>query len=157
MLIAALSVSAAAGCTGDDEAPVPDPDSSAYVAALTEFLPRANPDEQPNVIVAPVDEPLALDNQVAIIEQVGDGYDVKFVDDAATAVDKDAEGRPTHDDALLIILGRIPAEPPYVLRVETYRNADDSSANLVTLVWRTDHWAVATSEPVDFEAIIVDA
>jgi len=65
-------------------------------------------------------------------------------------------GRPVRDDGLLIVLGTIPAEPPYVVRVEEYRRQDDVSAQLVTLVWRTDHWDVASEEPVRPEAVIID-
>ncbi len=137
-------------------APVPAPDASAYAAALAPFMPVADPEEQPNVFVAPFEETLALEEQVAIIELLGEGYDVKFVDDPATAVDTDAVGRPVRDDGLLIVLGTIPPEPPYVVRVEEYRRQDDVSAQLVTLVWRTDHWDVASEERVQPEAVILD-
>lgn len=55
-----------------------------------------------------------------------------------------------------MIVGTIPSDPPYVARVETYRNEGDRSASLVTLVWRTDQWEVATEEQVDPEAVILD-
>jgi hypothetical protein len=158
VLAAAVALGAVAGCgDGDgDGSPVPAPDASAYAAALAPFMPVADPEEQPNVFVAPFEETLALEEQVAIIELLGEGYDVKFVDDPATAVDADAVGRPVRDDGLLVVLGTIPAEPPYVVRVEEYRRQDDVSAQLVTLVWRTDHWDVASEELVRPEAVIID-
>jgi hypothetical protein len=154
--VVALAVVAGCGDGDGDDAPVPAPDASAYAAALAPFMPVADPEEQPNVFVAPFEQTLALEEQVAIIELLGEGYDVRFVDDPATAVDADAAGRPVRDDGLLIILGTIPALPPYVVRVEGYRRDNDVSAHLVTLVWRTDHWAVASEEPVRPEAVIID-
>jgi hypothetical protein len=156
VLAAALAAGAVAGCGDGADAPVSAPDASAYAAALAPFMPVADSEEPPNVFVAPFEETLALEEQVAIIELIGEGYDVKFVDDPATAVDTDAVGRPVRDDGLLIVLGTIPAEPPYVVRVEEYRREDDVSAQLVTLVWRTDHWDVASEEPVRPEAVIID-
>ena len=129
MFVVAVALGAIGGCgDGEDEAPVPAPDASAYAQRWRASCPIAGPDEQPNVFVAPFDEPLALEDQVAIIELIGEGYDVKFVDDPATAVDADAVGRPVRDDGLLMVLGTIPADPPYVVRVEAYRRQDDVSA-----------------------------
>jgi hypothetical protein len=156
VLAAVVVLSAIAGCGDDADAPVSAPDASAYAAALAPFMPVADPEEPPNVFVAPFEETLTLEEQVAIIELIGEGYDVTFVDDAATAVDADAVGRPVRDDGLLIVLGTIPAEPPYVVRVEEYRREDDVSAQLVTLVWRTDHWEVASEVQVRPEAVIID-
>ncbi len=159
MLAAAAMLVAVVGCGDDDDdaAAVPPPDAGAYVAALAPFLPVADPEDPPNVFVAPFEQTLALDVQVAIIAAIGDGYDLRFVDNAAAAVDADAVGRPVRDDGLLIVLGTIPAEPPYVVRVEQYRRQDDVSAQLVTLVWTSDHWDVAAQERVQPEAVIVNA
>jgi hypothetical protein len=154
LLAAALTVLSVTGCGDGDESPVPAPDASAYVAAITPFLPVADPDDRPKVFVAPRDEPFSLEEQVAIIETIGDGYDVTFVDDSETVVDANAEGHPVQGEGLLIVLGRIPVDPPYVVRVESYRGEGDESATLVTLVRRGDHWAVATEESVEPEAVI---
>lgn len=157
LLVAAIAtLLAAAGCGDGDDQTVPTPGAAAYAAAITPFLPVANPDDRPHVLVAPVDEPLSLEDQVAIIAMIGDGYDVTFVDDKKAVVDADADGHPVQGDGLLIVLGTLPAHPPYVVRVEAYRREDDHSASLVTLVWRKDHWAVATEESVEPEAVIVD-
>jgi hypothetical protein len=155
-MVAAVAVGAVAGCGGGGDASGPEPDASAYAAALAPSMPVADPEEHPNVFVAPFEETLALEEQVAIIEILGEDFDVKFVDDAASAVDTDAVGRPVRDDGLLIVLGTLPAEPPYVVRVEEYRREDDVSARLVTLVWRTDRWVVASEQPVRPEAVIGD-
>jgi hypothetical protein len=37
-----------------------------------------------------------------------------------------------------------------------YRREDDVSAQLVTLVWQSDRWVVASQERVEPEALIVD-
>ncbi len=155
LLTAVLTVLSAAACGGGEEAQVPTPDASAYVAAIAPFLPVANPDDPPKVFMAPLDDPLSLDEQVAIIELIGEGHDVTFVDDPEAVVDVDTEGQPVQDEGSLIMLGQIPADAPYVVRVEVYRGEADDSANLVTLTWRRDHWAVATEESVEPEAVIV--
>jgi hypothetical protein len=156
MLVPVMALGVVAGCEGQDDPSVPAPDGNAYAAALAPFMPPPDPDEQPKVFVAPFNEPLALDDQVAIIELMSEDYDVTFVDDPETAVDADSVGRPVSDDALLLVLGTIPPEPPYVVRVEAYRREDDVSAQLVTLVWQADHWVVASQERVEPEALIVD-
>jgi hypothetical protein len=155
LLTAVLTLLSAAGCGGGEDPQVPTPDAAAYVAAITPFLPVANPDDPPKVFMAPLDDPLSLDEQVAIIELIGEGHDVTFIDDPEAVVDADAEGQPVQDEGLLIMLGQIPADAPYVVRVEAYRGEADDSANLVTLAWRRDHWAVATEESVEPEAVIV--
>jgi hypothetical protein len=150
-----FAVLAIAGCGGGDDPVIPPPDAAAYAAAMVPFLPVADPEESPKVFVAPFDEPLSLEEQVAVIDTIGEGYDVTFADDAETVVDADAEGYPVKDEALLLIVGTLPADPPYVARVESYRNEREHTASLVTLVWRSDHWAVASEEPVEPEAVIV--
>jgi hypothetical protein len=145
-----------AACSDDDDPPVPPPDASTYAAAVSHFLPAVQEGEQPNVFVASLDEPLALDEQVAVIDALGDGYDVKFVDDDDAAIDENAEGRPPRDDGLLIGIGTLPIEPPFVVRVEVYRSEVDIEATMVTMAWRTDHWDVATEEPVDAEGFVPD-
>ena len=157
LLAAVLTVLSITGCSdGGEEPPIPAPDAAAYAAAITPFLPVADPDQRPKVFVASREEPLSIEVQVAIIELIGDGYDLTFVDDTAAVVDADADGQPVQDDGLLLVLGRIPADPPFVVRVESYRSDAVDTASLVTVVWRGDHWAVATDESVDPEAVIVD-
>jgi len=147
---------AIAACGDGDDPPVPPPDASTYAAAVAHFLPDAVQGEQPNVFVASLDEPLALDEQVAVIDTIGDDYDVKFVDDDEAAIDESADGRPPRDDGLLIGIGTLPVEPPFVVRVEVYRSESDIEATMATMAWRTDHWDVASEEPVDVEGFVHD-
>jgi hypothetical protein len=149
-----LALIAAGACGGEDERPVPPPDASTYAAALAHFLPPPVEGEQPNVFVTALDQPLALEEQVAVIDALGDDYDVKFVDEAEAVIDAGVEGRPPVDDGLLLGVGTIPSEPPYVTRVEAYRGESDVDAKMVTLAWRTDHWAVADEEDVESEAFV---
>ena len=151
-----LAVAVVGACDGDDEAPVPPPDASTYAAALAHFLPAPVEGEQPNIFIAALDEPLALEEQVAVIDALGESYDVKFVDSVKDAIDIDADDRPPIDDGLLLGIGIIPADPPYVTRVEAYRGESDVTAEMVTMAWRTDHWAVADEEVVESEAFVLD-
>jgi hypothetical protein len=155
LLAAVLSGFALAGCGDGDDPPIPPPDAAAYAAAMVPFLPVADPEDRPKVFVAPFDEPLSLGEQVAIIETIGEGYDLTFVDDPETVVDADAEGHPVHDDGLLLIVGTLPNQPPYVTRVESYRGDSEHTASLVTLVWRGDRWTIASEEQVEPEAVIL--
>jgi hypothetical protein len=150
-----VAVLALAGCgDGDDDPPVPDPDAAAYAAAIAPFLPVGDPDDPPTVFVAPLNEPLSLEEQVAVIETLGDGYDLTFVDDPAAAVETDVDRKPVLDDGLLMIVGRFPAEPPFVVRTESYRREGDHTASLVTVRWRGDHWQVTSEDGVDPEAVM---
>jgi hypothetical protein len=157
-LLTVLVVAGLGACDGDEpDVSLPVVDASAYAAVLEKYAPPRNVDEAPTVFVVALGEPITLDDQVAIIEKVGDGYDLKFVDEAEVALDTGAEGKPPLDDGLLIGIGTIPAEAPYTVRVEVYRAIDDVTAQLVTLAWRSDVWTISTAEQVDSEAFVNEA
>jgi hypothetical protein len=161
---AALGVIAIAGvaaCGDEKPAPpgptLPDVDASAYSVVIEELAPPSNPDEPPTLFVVAIGEPISLDTQVAVIETMGDGFNVTFVDEAEVAIDGAADGKPPLDGGLLIAIGTIPAEPPYTVRLEAYHSIDEVDARLVTLAWRDDQWKISNSEPVDSEAFVNEA
>lgn len=131
--------------------------AAAYVTALTTFLPAppADPDvDLPVVYVAPIGESaLALDAQVAVIDALAERCDVRFVDTFDVVIDEGEDGAPPRDDATLLAIGMIPADPPHTVRVEEYTRAGRTAAHLVTVAER-DEWVVLNVEEVDPEVLV---
>jgi len=133
--------------------------AAAYAAALVPFLP-APPDADENLVVvyvAPLGEaPLALDAQVAVIDALAARVDVRFVDSFDVVIDDRVDGAPPRDDAILLAIGMIPAEPPHTVRVEEYTDAVRTAAHLVTVIERSDEWTVQRVTDVDPEVLVGD-
>jgi hypothetical protein len=152
---------AGAGCGSDEPRDDADPiGPEAYEVVLAEFLPPPPTDEDadlPIVYVAPLGgAPLSLDLQVAIIESVATTHDLRFVDDAAAAVDDDDGDAPPRHDGLLLGVGIIPENEPHTVRVEVYSEVDRVRAYRLTLIEQNATWLVETSEPVDPEGLVGD-
>lgn len=167
--VTALLVAVLAGaCAGDDGDPDPRTISAAtYAAVIAEFLPpsEATPDgdeDRPVVYVAPLADPLSLEDQVAVIDAVAENYDLRFVDELSAAIELEGGDGAPRDDALVLAIGRIPAESPHTVRVEVYPRAAPIRAELVTVVVAgTDAdgavvWRVDNVEAVDPEGLIGD-
>ncbi len=155
-------------CSGDDDGGDPQAVGAAtYAAVISEFLPPSDAepddDDRPVVYVAPLNDPLSLEDQVAVIDAVAETFDLRFVDDlsAAFEIEEDGDGD-ARDDAVVLAIGRIPAESPHTVRVEVYPDADRITAELVTVVvagtdadgavvWRVDH-----VEQVEPEGLVGD-
>ena len=143
-------------CAGDDGGGDPQAVGAAtYVAVIAEFLPPVDvvPDDdgdRPVVYVAPLNDPLSLEDQVAVIDAVAETFDLRFVDDLSAAFESEDEDADARDGALVLAVGRIPAESPHTVRIEVYPDTERVSAELVTVVvdgtdadgavtWRVDH------------------
>ena len=137
----------------------PEPGIDTYVIAIASVVgkPDPPPDEPPDplpvLFLVPLAEPMSIDDQATVIESFSASHDVRFVDELAAAVDIDEPGQPPRDDAIVLGLGPIDAEPPHRLRVEQYQSATDVEATLLTLAYVVDHWVVAMTEPVPAEAL----
>lgn len=159
----AVAVAATTGCerTGSAEPPVdtiPKPGAATYADVIVHLFgePDEPPDPLPILYLVSLDEPLGIDEQALIIEALSLSFAVRFVDDLAAAVLGDEPGRPPRDDAIVLGLGPIDAEPPHRLRVEQYRADDDIEAALFTVEYGADRWVVITAEPVPAE-VLTDA
>lgn len=135
--------------------------ASAYAAALAAFLPEpptdGDDDELPVVYVAPLgDSPLALDAQVAVIDDLAERCDLRFVDTVDVVIDDDIEGAPPRDEGVLLAIGTIHGEPPHTVRVEQYTDAERTAAHLITLVERSGEWSVVSVDDVDPEVLVGD-
>lgn len=153
-MIAATIVLAACGDGGD---PVVAVDAAAYSTVLAAQLPPPAADEDPLPVVFVVsigDEPLSLEDQISIVDDHAETHDIRFVDDLAAAVDLEVELVPVRDDGIVVGLGTIPAERPYVVRVETYRTDQDVTAQLVTVARGASSWRVVDTEAVDPEVLV---
>jgi hypothetical protein len=123
------------------------------VAVLDDFLPPAEVEEPPVVFLVSLGEPISLDDQVAIIDAIGEGRDVEFVDDPGVVIDEHSVDREPTDSGVLIGIGTIPREPPHTVRVEVYRNKDDVEGQLVTVAPSAGRWVVSSTEVVAPEVL----
>jgi hypothetical protein len=154
-----IGVTLSAGCGDDDTA---EADATAYVVALDHFLQPAPPAsdanegevELPIVYIAPTDDPLALDLQVGVIDEVADRLDVRFVDDYHAALDDDS-GRP-HDEARLLGLGTLSEDQPHLVRIEVFDPAGEASAYLVEVRRDGPTWVVGEVTEVEPEELVGD-
>jgi hypothetical protein len=139
----------------DDEQAV---DAGTYAAVIDRFVPAAPASESLRVafVTAVGDEPLPLDDQVAVIDALADTHDVRFVDQPADAFDPDVADAPPRDDGVLIGVGKISGESPHTVRVEVYSAADQVVAQLVTLSWHDEAWRIDSVEPVEPEVLVAD-
>jgi hypothetical protein len=154
----ALVTALLAACGDSDvEPPMASIGAAAYSAALEEQLPSPAPDGDPRPVVFVLsigDEPLSLEDQVAIVDEHAETHDIRFVDELDAAIDVGVDDQPVRDDGVLVGLGTIPAERPHVVRVETYRTDRQVTAQLVTLAVSADTWRVVGSEVVDPEVFV---
>lgn len=156
MMMAACGGGGTPGPT--DPAPVDVP-AEAYATVVERYLsPPDVEDERTVVYVVPVSgDALSLDTQVAVVNELAELYDVRFVDDVDAAVDDDSTDVPPRDEGMLIGLGRISADPPHTVRVELYRERDRVTGHLLTLDHDAgDHWVVVGDESVAPEVLIGD-
>lgn len=133
-------------------------DASAYVTVIARFLPPSlDPESRPVVYVVPVSgDALPLETQVAVIEALAAGHDIRFVDQVDAALDAESSEEPPRDEGTLIGLGRITPEPPHQVRVELYRGRDRVSGHLLTLRNDGGAWVVADAETVTPEVLVGD-
>ena len=154
-----LAVTVAAGCGSSSPPDVTDQIvATTYTAVISRFVPPPiDPDDIRVVYVAGVGATeLSLEDQVSVIDGYAATHEVRFVDDAAAAIDDDLPGSPPRDDGVLIGIGKISSEPPYTMRVEVYTDANRIDAQLVTVVRRQGDWVVESVEPVEPEALVGD-
>lgn len=164
VLLGSLVVLSLAACGAGDPDAAPPIDPAAYSALIDEFLPPAPAEGEPKPIVYVAmlgDEPLSLDDQVAVIEVVDLTHELRFVDDTQAAIDDEDTDAPPRDEGVLLGIGKIPREPPHTARVEVYSGVDQVDASLVTLQSRTDsagqrHWTVSEVELVVPEVLVGD-
>lgn len=152
-LVALLAPAAACGSGSAEPVGV-----AAYSAVIDDFLPDVPADgSRPVVFVARLTEhQFALEDQVAMIESVGEPYDLRFVDDVDAAIDDGDPETPTREEGLLLGIGTISASAPHVVRVEVYSTAGPIDAHKLTLSVRDDVWRVDASESVEPEVLVGD-
>ena len=91
-----------------------------------------------------------------MIDALAARVDVRFVDSFDVVIDDRVDGAPPRDDAILLAIGMIPAEPPHTVRVEEYTDAVRTAAHLVTVIERSDEWTVQRVTDVDPEVLVGD-
>jgi hypothetical protein len=131
VLVAAVAGLVSCGDDGGSGGEDTSSRESDVYAAIVVSVSADEPHEEeqtPIVYVSPFpnDKPIPLDVQVGVVDTVGDDAVVRFVDDEEQAIDKDAEGEPVIDDAVLVRLGTVPPEGTTVtVAAELYHNDND--------------------------------
>ncbi len=146
-------------CTPGDDDPT-EIGVEAYSLVIAEFLPDGaveDDDEKPVVYVARLgDEIFELDDQVAMIDELEQSHDLRFVDSVDAALDAEDEDATPRDDGLLLGIGTVAPTAPHLVRVEVYAGSRDANAFLLTLEPGADRWRIETSEPVEPEVLVGD-
>ena len=141
---------------GSDGADATDRDADVYVGVIQALAP-AEPAErgQPQppataseldrvVYVGPLDEeePIPLEVQAAVVEQLVDFATVRFVDERAEAIDDRTAGAPVLEDGVLVLLGPVPAGSSPSVDAERYVDARDTARVRVDLEPTDGEWQV---------------
>lgn len=155
----AVALVAIGGCTPAEDV-VDEIGVEAYSMVIAEFLPDGAVDEdeeRPIVYVARLGEgTFELDDQVAMIDEVEDSHDLRFVDSIDAALDLEGGDAEPRDDGLLLGVGTVAPSEPHLVRVEVYAGSRDANAFLLTLGRSAERWRIETREPVEPEVLVGD-
>jgi hypothetical protein len=141
---------------GSDGADATDRDADVYVSVIRALAP-AEPAErgQPQppdtageldgvVYAGPLDEeePIPLEVQAAVVEQLVDFATVRFVDERTEAIDDRDARAPVLEDGVLVLVGPVPAGSSPSVDAERYVDAGDTARVRVDLEPTDDEWQV---------------
>jgi hypothetical protein len=121
----------AAACSGNGAAsPNETHAADVYTAVLRQLAPPPNTDKSQQVVyVAPFAEQkaISLETQAAVIANLADEADVRFVDELSEAVDDGNPGSPAKG-AAVILLGPVPpGSPPLEVEAQRYESDTDQT------------------------------
>lgn len=122
-------------------------ESDVYAAILVDVAStEPHTESTPIVYVAPLgnEKPIPLDVQVSVVDSVADTAVVRFVDEADQAINKDDDGAPVIDDAVLVRLGAVPPEggPTVSVPGELYHTEVDALPVEYKVTETPDGWVV---------------
>jgi hypothetical protein len=154
--VVALGLAAAAGASAcsdvaggnDDET---DRAVDIYVAVLRSVVEPVKPDvEHPPVFVEheDMDEDIALDVQVGVVNELEDEYDVRFIDSREEALPSDEPDAPVADDGVLVGLGPIGTGDPVTVLAHRYWGEGREESFAVDVHKSGDEWDAATPREV---------
>ena len=140
---------------GSDGADATDRDADVYVSVIRALAPEPAERGRPQppdtvgeldrvVYAGPLDEeePIPLEVQAAVVEQLVDFATVRFVDERAEAIDDRDAGAPVLEDGVLVLLGPVPAGTSPSVDAERYVDARDASRVRVDLEATDGEWQV---------------
>jgi hypothetical protein len=144
---ALVALAALPGCGGDDQAEDPTTRrAEIYAAVITDLAELGDPaDERPVVFVGPLSEDvvLDLDLQVAVVEQLDEVAEIRFIDLLEQAL---ADEATFIDEAPALLVGSIPDTGDRVeVPVEWYLTPQQPDASTMTVVQRDGTWQVTTA------------
>jgi hypothetical protein len=98
------------------------------------------------IFVAPADPeaPISLGVQAGVVDQLHDFATIRFVDEAAQAIDEDEPSRPVVEEGVLVTLGAVPERGDNVtVEAERYQTADSTRTYRVRLERDDSTWTAA--------------
>jgi hypothetical protein len=151
---ATLGVFTVLGCTSDpaSERGTVSPEH-AYVAIVRWEIDRTEPvvDEDGDVEVPVIylasgaGATVDVGVQANVVATIDDSATIRFVDQAADALDEGVEGQPVKDDGVLVVVDEFDGEQSKVdARISWYRSTDDHSTWILELT-ATDDGADVTA------------
>ena len=150
-----LAITLATVACGSDSASPTDRESDVY-ATLIQALAPSEPteratseeiDELDRVVYAgslDEEQPISLEVQAAVVEQLEDFATVRFVDERAEAIDDTDDREPVLEDGVLILLGRVPSGRKPSVDAERYVDIEDTVHVRVTVERADGDWDVAS-------------
>jgi hypothetical protein len=131
VLLAVVGLATCTEATDADDMPSP---GAIYAAVFRQLELPDGPDGAAAVVyvVERRDDPLSLDDQVAVIQELEDDFDVRFVDDIDAAAEVDADGSlaPPLDGSLVAVGSPKTSDSDdlVVVRAEIMQSADVTNA-----------------------------
>jgi hypothetical protein len=158
--VGALSLSA---CGDSDEGSDQPSRKAAYVVMLDWLLANSGVAfgercEDPVVFVEAMgSNDIALDDQVGLVNDYEDSFELRFIDSRDEAIDDTAAELTVRDDCVLIGFGPMATGSSVEVRAETYRHSAAVSAFKFELSSVTGSWLIASEpERVDAEGLVVE-
>lgn len=100
---------------------------------------------------------IALGDQVDLVNDYEDSFDIRFIDSREEATDDAFDHLPVRDECVLIGFGPMANGADLEVRAETYHRADEVSAYRFELTVRDDGWViVGNPQRVDAEGLVIE-
>jgi hypothetical protein len=144
LLVPAL-VFLATSCASGPGSDVDDRTSAIYAsvvhAVVSDGMDSADGPGPVFVASADPEQPISLEVQAAMVDELHDFATLRFVDESTEAIDEDDPNKPVVEEGVLVELGPIrDQDDTAVVDAERYENAAEARAYLVRVTRRDETW-----------------
>jgi hypothetical protein len=93
-------------------------------------------------------DPIPAQVQVDVVKALKDSVTLRFADERSEAIDETKDGKPVHDEGLLVTLSPVPPTGTELqLPVDVYRNVNDQHRLTVSLTQGPTAWTATSVVP----------